>query len=284
MRAEAARCGRIAYTNDIPVYAAYDVGVLQFPGNVVAGTPAELNRALLSGDLDCSPISSFFYAQHEEEFELLPDVCIGSRGAARSIYLIAGAPPALLRDATIAVTKESATARAMLAVICRAQYGFDPIIVESNDPFAEFVRDGTPGLVIGDAAVDASLRVPSACAHDLGALWFDSYDHGMVYAVWAVRRSFRLRAPAEVARIAASLRSSLEWSERHFDRVVAQAQMMAPRPPGFYEEYYRTLKFRFDDQAQQGLLVFYKACASAGLLAAAPSLRFAGEVTERVAR
>src|ERR1700687_792840 len=87
------RCGRISYTNDLPVYAAFDLGVMEFPGLLRAGVPTELNQALLDGELDVSPVSSFFYYQQQDRLSRLNDVCIGSRGEVRSIYCISERHP-----------------------------------------------------------------------------------------------------------------------------------------------------------------------------------------------
>ena len=123
------RCGRISYTNDLPVYTAIDEDALAFPGSLVADVPSELNRALLEGQLDISPISSALYAAHADELLLLPHICVGAHDAVRSIYCISAHEPAALAGTTIAVTKESLTARTLLRVICRTWYGFDPVMV-----------------------------------------------------------------------------------------------------------------------------------------------------------
>src|SRR5260370_16604956 len=81
---DAVRCGRISYTNDLPVYAAFDLGAIEFPGVLSAAVPSELNRALLAGGLDISPVSSIFYAPHPEELTLLSGICIGSRREAQA--------------------------------------------------------------------------------------------------------------------------------------------------------------------------------------------------------
>ncbi len=41
------RCGRIKYTNDLPVYAAFDAGAIAYPGTLHADVPAQLNAMLL---------------------------------------------------------------------------------------------------------------------------------------------------------------------------------------------------------------------------------------------
>ncbi|HXW75921.1 MAG TPA: MqnA/MqnD/SBP family protein, partial [Candidatus Eremiobacteraceae bacterium] len=164
------RCGRISYTNDLPIYAAFDRGVVEFPGSLTSGVPAELNAAMLRGELDCGPISSFFYAQHADEFALLPGVCIGSRREVRSIYCLSAIAPDRLRDVRIAVTKESATGRALFEAICRTWYGFTPAYFESGDPLREYRENGVPCVLIGDVAIDGSTSDP-AHAYDLGTLW-----------------------------------------------------------------------------------------------------------------
>ena len=66
------RCGRIRYTNDLPVYAAFDAGAIEYPGTLHADVPSRLNAMLVDGELDLSPISAFAWAQHSTELVLLP--------------------------------------------------------------------------------------------------------------------------------------------------------------------------------------------------------------------
>jgi chorismate dehydratase len=53
------RSGRIIYTNDLPIYTAFDEGAVRYPGALVADVPSNLNAMLLDGRLDLSPISAF---------------------------------------------------------------------------------------------------------------------------------------------------------------------------------------------------------------------------------
>src|SRR5579863_6256822 len=269
------RCGRIAYTNDIPVYAAFDAGAVEFPGTQTSGVPARLNAALLAGELDCAPISSFFYAQHPDAFVLLPDVCIGSRRHVRSIHCVSPVELAQLRGTNVAVTKESATGRALFDVICRTRYGFAPAYVEADEPLRAYREHGMACVLIGDAAIDAALAYPDH-AHDLGDLWHGLTSEDMVYAVWAVRRDVAERDTASVEAVAAALRASLDWSLEHLDVAIAQAQALIPRAPGFYEDYYQALNFRFDRAAQRGLRAFFGLCERWGLLVEAPQPSFFG--------
>ena len=246
------RCGRINYTNDLPVYAAFDAGALEFPGTLHPGTPADLNLRLSAGELDISPVSSFYYAQHANELSLLPFVCIGAHGPVRSVCCVSEQHPRELAGARVAVTHESATGRALFDVICRKFYGFAPEFHESADPYAEHRRDGLPCVLIGDAAIDASLNAAGKHVFDLGSLWRELTGLGMVYAVWATTNEYAARHGERVTAVMGSLREALRWSEEHMRQVIASAQALRPRPPGFYEAYYRDLDFRFPTPGDDG--------------------------------
>jgi chorismate dehydratase len=261
-----ARCGRISYTNDLPVYAAFDLGALEFPGTLHEGVPTELNRALLAGELDISPVSSFFYLQHQDQLTVLPHACIGSRREVKSIYCISERHPRELAATQIAVTRESSTGRALFEAICRAYYGFSPEYVEAEDPFAAYQQARIPCLLIGDKAIDAALAVPPREAFDVGLLWHELSGKDMVYALWAARNDVVDGRPDDVTNVGRALVDAVNWGEAHRDQVIAQAQSVRPRPAGFYASYYRTLNYRFDEAAREGLNAFARLAIDLGLL------------------
>ncbi len=80
------RIGRIGYINCAPVYGAIDRGIVALPpgGELVTGTPAELNDLLVAGELDVSVISAIEYARHAKDLVLLPDLAISCDGPVRS--------------------------------------------------------------------------------------------------------------------------------------------------------------------------------------------------------
>ena len=274
-----ARCGRISYTNDLPVYAAFDAGAIEFPGTLHPGVPADLNRKLLAGELEISPVSSFFYAQHADELTLLPYVCIAAHGPVKSVCCISARHPRDLAGAPVAVTRESATGRALFDVICRKHYGFAPEFHVSADPFAEHRSSGAACLLIGDTAIEAALASLAEHVFDVGSLWRDLTGLGMVYAVWAARNDYAGLHADRVALVMNALRDGLGWSETHMAQVVATAQALRPRPPGFYEAYYQALDFHFRtpagngtsrDDLREGMNAFFELAASFGLMPTRP--------------
>jgi chorismate dehydratase len=268
------RCGRISYTNDLPIYAAFDAGALTFPGSLVADVPTELNRALLDGRLDVSPISSFFYGQHTDALTLLPAVCIGAPARVLSICCISSRPLAMLRHTPMAITPQSATGKALVQTICRTWYGFDPPMIERADPFAAYTDEDMPCLVIGDAALDAAEAAPAGSIYDIGALWHELTGQAMVYAVWAVRNDYAARQPFEVGNVARILKESLDWGRAHIDDVIKTAQRVRPRAADFYSHYYRALDFDFGESAGKALAFFFRRAREAGVLANQAPLEF----------
>lgn len=272
------RCGRISYTNDLPIYAAFDAGEVACPATLVSGVPTSLNRMLLAGELDASPISSFFCAQHADEFLVLPGVCIGSRRSVRSIYCISKTPPRALAGIPIAVSSETSTGKNLFATVCAEAYGFKPEFVTSDDPLRAYLEHGMPCLLIGDKAIDASFAAEHSDTYDVGDLWHETAEQEMVYAVWAVRRDVATTRQAQVQAVANSLLDAWFWGVTHRDSVIAEAQRLVPRPEGFYSDYYRTLKFNFDEHAWLGLETFLTLAAKHGFLPSAPKLAIFEEV------
>ena len=152
-------CGRIKYTNDLPIYAAFDAGAIEYPGTLHADVPARLNAMLLRGELDMGPVSAFAWAANSDRLVLLPDLCIGAREEVVSVVLVSRKPPALLGSSKVYVSEESASGRYLLRIILEQRYRVRPKYVDESEP-RERASAGDPTLLIGDAAIDAIETIP----------------------------------------------------------------------------------------------------------------------------
>lgn len=264
------RCGRIVYTNDLPIYAGFDSGALRYPGSLVAAVPSQLNAMLLGGELDLSPISAFAWAQNAESLVLLPDLCIGARDEVVSVVLVSQTPPSLLDGAEIAVTTESASGRNLLRVVMERRYGVAPRYVEAPDALAT-AGDGKPTLLIGDAAIDALERFGRENVYDLGTLWHEWTGQQTVFAVWAARRDAYEKNPDAIRECMHALTDCYTWSRANMVAVVALAQAQRPRAMGFYESYYGKLNYTFHSAAQSGLAAYCRELHAIGALSSVPS-------------
>ena len=263
------RCGRIKYTNDLPIYAAFDAGALEYPGTLHSDTPASLNAMLLRGELDMSPISAFTWAANAQDLVLLPDLCIGARDDVVSVVLVSPVPPALLDAKPIFVTQESASGRNLLRVILERRYHIAPKYVEEPDPLNRALR-GDATLLIGDSAIDAIQHFPAGVVYDLGRLWHEWTGRQTVFAVWSARRDVYERDAAGVRNCMHALTDAYTWSRSHVEEVVALAQRAIPRPAGFYERYYGKLNFTLHVAAQDGLAAFCRELVEIGAIGALP--------------
>jgi chorismate dehydratase len=264
------RCGRIKYTNDLPIYAAFDAGAIEYPGSLHADTPARLNAMLLAGELDVSPVSAFTWAANSRELVLLPDLCIGARDEVVSVVLVSPVPPSALDGRPIFVTEESASGRQLLRVILERRYRHRPSYVDEARPL-ERALTGAPTLLIGDAAIDAIERFPADVVYDLGKLWHEWTAQQTVFAVWAARREIYEREPAAVRACMHALTDAYTWSRSHGAQVVALAQRAIPRRAGFYESYYGKLNFMLHVAAQNGLAAYCRELVAIGAIPELPS-------------
>jgi chorismate dehydratase len=264
------KCGRIQYTNDLPIYAAFDEGVIAFPGSLHAEVPSRLNAMLLSGELDMSPISAFAWAKHAQEFVLLPDLCIGARDEVVSVVLVSECAPSRLDGERIAVTRESASGANLLRIVLERRYGAKPQYVECDDVLAA-ASSGQPALLIGDGAIDALLSMPKEHVYDLGRLWHEWTGQQVVMAVWAARREAFERAPELVAASMHAMTDAYTWSRSHMPVVIAKAERISPRPAGFYADYFAKLNFTFHVAAQRGLSAFCRELHAIGAIPRIPS-------------
>ena len=265
------RSGRIVYTNDLPIYMAFDEGAVRYPGALVSDVPATLNAMLLDGRLDLSPISAFHWAKHADRLALLPDLCIGARGDVWSVVCVSREPLHELDGAAIAVTDESASGRNLLRVLLERRYGVKANFVDSADPFA-VAASGRPALLIGDRALDAQQTFTPAHVHDLGTKWHEWTGLDMVFAVWAVRRDVLARNDADVRAAMQALIASARWGANNMAKVIATAQATHPRHAGYYAAYYDTLNYDFDARARAGLARYVEELFALGAIPRVPSV------------
>jgi len=232
------RLGRISYVNMAPVFYRLEADVQE-----VQGVPTELNRRLLTGELDLAPISSIEYARNADRLRLLPRLCVGSEGAVDSIQLVSRKPLEQVRS--IAVTPESATSVVLTKVLL---------------PEAAHVTLGEEAdakLLIGDAALKSAFEDPTP-HYDLGRLWLEPLPSGLSELEDALVASVRL-ARAEPERLAH------EASERY------------GYPAGFLARYFEKLRYRFGPRERAGLMTFLELAHEAGELDEVPELRFVRE-------
>ncbi len=261
------RLGRIGYVNCYPVYGAMDRGVVAPPATLVTGTPAELNDRLADGRLDVSVISAVEYARHAEEYELLPDLAIGSDGPVRSVLLFSRRPPEDLDGSRVLVSAASRTSVELLGLLARDRWRvtFDtaPAPTEPSDVerLAAVPHDGL--LVIGDGALLLGAAGTYPHVTDLGTAWKEWTGLPFVFAVWAARRDVDRRASRDVHR---ALLASRAWGLKHLDELAEGAAAATGVERGRCREYLEGLDYGLSYRHLAGLADFLRRLAARGVV------------------
>lgn len=258
------RLGHIEYSNCIPVHARLLEPDAPAWLQVCWGVPSELNRALAEGAIDVAPCSSIEYARHADEYRLLPDFTIASRGAVQSILFETRVPIAALDGALVALPTASATSVVLLRILLARHWGVAPHFRAFDQAHEDPLASGAQAaLWIGDVA----LRRPVPAAHhrhDLGSEWQTWTGLPFAFAVWQVRRELDA---ADVQRLRAELHASRAWFLAH------EAELAHRYASGFglsserLRHYWSSLVYDLDADVRRGLLRFL---AEAAALAEAP--------------
>jgi chorismate dehydratase len=242
------RIGRIGYINCAPVYGAIDRGVVPLPagGELVTGTPAELNDLLVAGELDVSVISAIEYARHAKELVLLPDLAISCDGPVRSVALFSRQTVGRLDGRTVLLSASSRTSVALLELLCREVWKVNPKFAEARAEAQDLEALGTlpheAVLVIGDAALKLAASGTYAHRYDLGEEWKRWTGKPFVFAVWAARRS---ADPADVQRSHRTLLASRAWGLAHLDEIARETARLTQLPVATCREYLSGLDYAF---------------------------------------
>ena len=281
------RLGDIEFLNTWPVTYALRKGIVgrDFPLtlSLSKGTPADLNRRLLSGELDASAVSSVLYLRHQEELVPVPGLCIRSDSGVHSVLVVSRQPLSTLKGRTIGVSNQGATTPVLLKLV--AQHRRLKIKLEVTPlRFPDILKEYPAALLIGDEALQASeaaslprrgissaaWRVPprSSADHlqwwDLGEAWTSWTRLPFVYSLWVMRREAVERHPEALETLREALEASHRWGKAHEPELIATMRKLYPFETNFLKEYLQALSYDLDAKAWAGLARFAREAEAAG--------------------
>ena len=278
------KVGHIQFLNCLPLYYGLVKSSALLDVDLIKGTPTELNRMLINGDLVISPISSIEYARHHESLVLMPDFTVGSDGEVKSILLMSRFPIDELSGKKIALTTMSATSQVLLKFILNKGYGVAPEYVQCQPELDRMLADADAALLIGDIALKHYVDRRDLFLYDLGIEWKKLTGMKMVYAVWAVNREFAETKGELCEYVYEIFKKSMDYSMEHLAEIADYAARWEPFSPSFLMDYFRSLRFIFGKDYQEGLLKFYQMAAGIGELASVPALEFINIRSKNYAR
>ena len=269
------RMGRIGYLNVLPIYHPLEAGILPHDYDIISGPPAVLNNMMSRGELHVSSNSCFEYARHPDQYYMIEDLSIGSRGPVMSVLLMSRAPVEQLDGKTILISGETHTSVALLRLLLRDRYQIDATFetgavtpaLRTPEPPAAF-------LAIGDEALRLRHHPEYPVRVDLAEAWRDWTGLPFIFGLWVVSRA---AAEQGVFREdpGALMRRARDWGLANMDVILdltAHGCPLSREELAFY--YSRGLVYTLRGEELDGLRLFYDKLAAAGMIEQAPPLRF----------
>lgn len=271
------RIGKIRYLNCLPFYFGLE-DKLRSKGIetvFVESHPADLNRALRSGEIDMGPVSSLEYLAHQDDYLLLPDLGIGTGAFARSVILFSREKLKDLAGKTLALSEESMSSAALLKVILKRRYGFENRFeTVAQDP-ARVLRKYPAALVIGDEALYFESE-DWFYKFDLGEMWREWTATPFVFALWTVRKKVARDQAARIGGFLEVLKENLKKNLEGPEELLKHGLGMTPVEKRFAQTlgYLVNLRFELDKKMEEGLLKFYQLASQEGLAPTPKPLEF----------
>lgn len=268
----AVRLGAVEYLNARPLVHGLQKALF----DVRLDTPSRCAELLHAGETDLGLIPSIEYLRPPggQQYQIVPEVAVGSRGPVASVALYTTRPVEDVRS--IALDTTSRTSVALTRVLCQQVFHIAPRLEPHGPDLEVMLTRCDAGLIIGDKALlleggvarvgDREVEVQKI---DLGEVWTTRTGLPFVYAFWAGR--------------AGALRSEhVRELQRARDEAVGDPVRVAaayfrdqPEYEALGARYLRdNIRYVLGADERAGLERFFRYAAEAGAVSAVEPLRF----------
>ncbi|TSB46910.1 menaquinone biosynthetic enzyme MqnA/MqnD family protein [Alkalicoccobacillus porphyridii] len=262
------RIGEIEYANIQPFFHKLNRKQLGSQGfELITNVPSRINEELAAGRLDVAGISSFSYAEHADEYSILPDISVSSKGEVRSLLLFSKVPIEKLNEKTIALTASSATTIHLLKIMLHFFYDLQVQYVTMKPQLHSMLDHHDAALLIGDDAIRAARKTGDLHVYDLGELWYQHTGLPMTYALFAVRKEVLHTQTNPLETVYQSLLDSREQTkEDNYRQLAEHFSLKQGGTFHFWQSYFQNLWYHFNEENMRGLLYYYKLAYEYGFL------------------
>ena len=267
------RIGRISYMNVAPIYYGLDEQTDADWYAITSAPPAVLNRMMAAGELDISPVSTAAYADHQDEWLLLPNLSISCDGPVMSVVLASRFSIRELDGKRVVLSDESASAAALLRLFFK-EHGIRPEIRCRRLDGENALSDADAVLVIGDAALNGKWQKAYRYVWDLCGAWKDATGLPFVFALWAVRKQYAREQAVRLARTFDILNRSRRKGCANLAAITTSLQKARRLKKDVLERYFNGLQYDLDAVKFRGLQAFFDRLHRYGLIPAPVAPRF----------
>ena len=243
------RIAASSYLNTAPLIWSFIHGSQKRVNLFIDTAPARCAEMVAAGEVDAALVPVIEY-QRIPDVAIVPDVCVGSHKAVRSVVLVTRRNN-LKKVKRVALDDSSRTSAALVKIIFREFLGFEPEWEISSPDLKSMLTRADAALIIGDPAMKVSrdqFRV-----FDLATLWHEFTGFGFVFAMWMVRKdsikkvreinfaAARDEGLANLDQIAASYSSQIGLSEDEIKCYLTE-----------------NVVFSVDEEMQKGLALYFE--------------------------
>jgi chorismate dehydratase len=298
------RISVVEFLNTAPLVWGFTDGPLQGRYDLSFTVPSLCAEALCSGQADVAIIPAIEY-QRMDGMVVLPEMAVAAKHEVRSILVLAKKP--IEQAKRIALDTNSRSSVALTRLLCKGLWRIAPEFIDAPPDPSAMLAEADAALLIGDPALRIRLKVdallakaPDAkgcCDSDLAAdmndipvpgvdtlfvydvadEWRQMTGKPCVLAIWVGRRE--LMTPEVVADFLASK----EYGLARIGEIAEAASLKLELPPRDLEIYLRdNIDFSLDAANLEGLELYFRECAAAGLIPRAKPIEFAPLPSEPV--
>ena len=256
----------VEYLNARPLVHGLDAHTDLFA--VRFDVPAKCASLLHDKSVDLGLIPSIELLRNRQDYWIVPDIAVASKGPVASVALFTDRPATALRS--IAVDASSRTAGALLRVLCAQWFDIEPTFVTLRPDLPKMLKRCDAALLIGDAALYQEYETNGLDKIDLGAEWAAMTGLPFVWAVWAGREH------AVTATHIQALKAARDAGVAALDEIAdrfAPADADGEQRELAHTYLHENVYYALDDDGRAGLKRFFSAAAEIQIVPSAGPLR-----------
>jgi chorismate dehydratase len=212
--------------------------------------PARCAEMLAVGEADAALVPVIEY-QRIPEIAVVRGVCVGSRKRVRSVVLVTKNLE-LNKVRRVALDTSSRTSVALVRIIFREFWGFEPEWRQAEPDLEAMLRDADAALIIGDPAMTFPAR-EQLRVYDMAGLWREHTGLGFVFAMWMTHDHAVERVKA------VDFAGARDEGLANVEEIAAQYEERLGLPGKELRAYLlENICFELDEEMLAGLRLFYE--------------------------
>lgn len=255
-----------SYLNTAPLIWSFQYGTLRDAVRLVTdAAPARCADLLASEAVEVALVPIIEY-QRIPGVKVIPDVCVGSHQAVRSVILISKHDD-LKQVRKVALDVSSRTSQALVKIIFREFLGYEPEW-ESNIPDVQaLLESNDAALMIGDPAMTISEK--DYHIFDLASLWRRFTGTGFVFAMWMAR------SESERSVSGVDFAGARDEGLNQIESIISQYENEISLPRAEIRKYLTdNITFNLDESLEKGMRLYFELAWKHGLIKNNKPLQF----------